>query len=424
MLAGTWSIGRAGEPETVRDRLWVWAHEAGVYTGQFGLHGRSRITPAEGAAPLGLRNMIFVRYEGKPSPPFERHAAPLRGLDHLVWSMTGAGGMTSEAERGEVLALAAGMRNLSGVILDDFFQIDTARSPEWLAANGVAFPVTLALTFPRPLAPDELELVQSNWPTGDYRRGNFAVDLAADDAGWQKTAQGRMPNAGGSKQSVRLPGRPARGLRLRILNSQDARGAMSCGLSALRLRSGGKDLPLEGIDVQASSEYPGHPARAVLGDMSGPAPAALSVAQLRDLRRGLDIGGRRLAIWVTLYTHQLTPAIRPHLDLCDVITFWTWQAKDLENLETNLAMLKTLAPGKAVVLGCYMWDFGAKQPMPIRAMRRQCELGLRWLKEGRIRGLIFLGTPICDLDLEAVAWTRKWIKDVTDRPLPAGGDHR
>ena len=47
MLVGTCSIGPAAEPEMVRDRLWVWAHEAGVYTGQFGLHGQSRMTPAE-----------------------------------------------------------------------------------------------------------------------------------------------------------------------------------------------------------------------------------------------------------------------------------------------------------------------------------------------------------------------------------------
>ena len=365
--------------------------------------------------------MIFVRYEGKPTPPYEPYAAPLRGLDHLLWSMTGAGGATSAAEREQVVALAARMPNLSGVILDDFFQIDTARSSEWLAANGVAFPVRLTLTFPRPLAPDELELTQSNWQTGDYRSGSFAVDLAADDDDWQEAALGRMPKAGGSKQSVRLSGRPFRRLRLRILNSQDARGALSCGLGPLRLRSGGKDLSPEGIEVRASSEYPGHPARAVLGDMSGPARAALSIAQLRDVRRRLELGDRRLALWVTLYTHQLTPVIRPHLDLCDVITLWTWRAEDLGNLEANLAKLESLAPGKAIAPGCYMWDFRAKRAMPIKAMRRQCELGLRWLEAGRISGLIFLGTPICDLDLETVAWTRHWIKDVGDRPLPAGG---
>jgi hypothetical protein len=56
-----------------------------------------------------------------------------------------------------------------------------------------------------------------------------------------------------------------------------------------------------------------------------------------------------------------------------------------------------------------MWDYGAKQPMPVETMKRQCETGLRWLKAGRIDGMIFLASCICDLDLPAVEWTREWI---------------
>ena len=56
-----------------------------------------------------------------------------------------------------------------------------------------------------------------------------------------------------------------------------------------------------------------------------------------------------------------------------------------------------------------MWDYGAKQPMSLRAMEQQCSLGLRWLQEGRIEGMIFLAACICDLNLEAVEWTRRWI---------------
>ena len=78
--------------------------------------GQGRRPPRPGA-PQDL-----VRYAGRPSAAdSSRYAASLRGLDHLVGSMTGAGGTTSEAERTQVLALSARMPNLSGVILDDFF---------------------------------------------------------------------------------------------------------------------------------------------------------------------------------------------------------------------------------------------------------------------------------------------------------------
>lgn len=39
--------------------------------------------------------------------------------------------------------------------------------------------------------------------------------------------------------------------------------------------------------------------------------------------------------------------------------------------------------------------------------------------KGRIEGVIFLATNICDLDLETVIWTRRWIAEVGDRPLAA-----
>jgi hypothetical protein len=38
--------------------------------------------------------------------------------------------------------------------------------------------------------------------------------------------------------------------------------------------------------------------------------------------------------------------------------------------------------------------------------------GLQWLQEGRIEGMIFLASCICDLGLETVEWSRQWIQKV------------
>ena len=77
-----------------------------------------------------------------------------------------------------------------------------------------------------------------------------------------------------------------------------------------------------------------------------------------------------------------------------------------------------MAPGQRRVLGCYMYDYGAGQEMPVALMAKQCELGLKWLREGRIEGMIFLASCIGDLGLAAVEWTRQWIASVGDKPLP------
>jgi hypothetical protein len=143
----------------------------------------------------------------------------------------------------------------------------------------------------------------------------------------------------------------------------------------------------------------------------------LSVEQLEQIRKQLARGDRRLDLWVVLYAHQLALPVRQHLDLCDKVCFWTWRAEELADLERNLSALEERAPSCAKVLGCYMWDYGNKRPMPVEAMERQCATGLRWLREGRIEGMIFLASCICDLGLESVEWTREWIARVGDERL-------
>jgi hypothetical protein len=132
---------------------------------------------------------------------------------------------------------------------------------------------------------------------------------------------------------------------------------------------------------------------------------------MRHLRGRLDAGVPRLDAWVVLYAHEFDQEerLRPHLDLCDVVTLWTWNAAELTRLEHNFERFERIVGAKRRVLGCYLWDYGAKQPMPLEMMKHQCELGRRWLEEGRIEGMIFLASCICDVGLGAVEWTRGWI---------------
>jgi hypothetical protein len=138
----------------------------------------------------------------------------------------------------------------------------------------------------------------------------------------------------------------------------------------------------------------------------------LTLEQVRDLRNRLvSIGNPD--IWVVVYDHQLDQPIGQYLYLCDKATLWTWEGKNLESLEQNFEKLEKIAPPQCGrLLGCYMWDYGGKRPMPMDLMKRQCEAGLRWLKEGRIEGIIFLASSICDLELETVEWVRHWISEV------------
>jgi len=138
----------------------------------------------------------------------------------------------------------------------------------------------------------------------------------------------------------------------------------------------------------------------------------LSPAQLGELRKQLVIAGLKRDLYVVLYTHQVKLPVQEHLKFCDKVTFWTWNSKDLKDLEANFERLEKLAPDHGKLLGCYLWDYGAKAPMPLDRMKRQCELALGWLRQKRLEGIILLGNTCCDLELESVEWARQWIAQV------------
>jgi len=145
--------------------------------------------------------------------------------------------------------------------------------------------------------------------------------------------------------------------------------------------------------------------------------AQLTVEELAQIRRQLKEINKGFEIFATLYVTQLDLPIRDYLDLIDVITLWTGRPADLENLESNLKKVEAAVPKARKMLGCYVVDYGRKEGIPVPSMQLQCETGLRWLKERRIEGMIFLGNTTMDLGFESVEWTRQWIEKVGSTKL-------
>ncbi|MDA0841011.1 MAG: hypothetical protein O3B01_27905 [Planctomycetota bacterium] len=152
-------------------------------------------------------------------------------------------------------------------------------------------------------------------------------------------------------------------------------------------------------------------------DANGRVVGRYSVNELKEFARALHDARRPLGLWNVLYEHHLEKEIVPYYEQCDVITFWTWKARDLPKLEERLSKAKELLPAQRFVLGCYAWDFGAGQPMALDVFKRQCELGLKWLREGKVEGLIFLATCIFDLEIDTVEWLRGWIAGIGDESI-------
>ena len=262
-------------PNSVRDRLWIWGNEPKNQDASWNLPGISRMTAVEGALYLGVPNVVMVSHAGLPAPPLDRDAIAMRPLKRVVWSIVHSGGVTSGEETEHIFDIAARFPNFTGFILDDFFR-------------------------------------------------------RKEDGSWE---------------------------------------------------------------------------------------ASLTLDELRAIRERLTLPDRTLDLWAVHYTHQFDLPVEQHLALCDKLHFWTWHAAELPDLEDNFARLEQLCPDMPKVQGLYMWDFGERQPMPVDMMQHQCELGLKWLQEGRIEGMAFIASCVADLELDAVEWTREWIADVADSPI-------
>lgn len=146
--------------------------------------------------------------------------------------------------------------------------------------------------------------------------------------------------------------------------------------------------------------------------------ASMSVDEVRAIRERMIVNGRQLELGVVVYSKdKFDERMLPYLELCDAVSLWFWSSDELENLEKDFARLHGIAPRKRIQMGCYMWDYGVRNPMALDRLERQCNQGLRWLKEKRIADMIFRGAHLCGQGLEAVEWTRNWIAETGDELL-------
>lgn len=140
-----------------------------------------------------------------------------------------------------------------------------------------------------------------------------------------------------------------------------------------------------------------------------PAPAALSMDEMKQLHEETLAYERRLDLAIVLYTAQLCPGIKPVMKHVDVVSLWIWSGSDIQKIEANFKKYRSLVPDKPTLLGIYMWDFGGKKELSVDFMAKQLDYAYKLYKEGQIEGLIFHCTPLCNKGLAAVDYARQWI---------------
>lgn len=155
----------------------------------------------------------------------------------------------------------------------------------------------------------------------------------------------------------------------------------------------------------------------VINESTGLSESYMSLERLKALKNDIRTLKRQPQLTAVLYTNQLSTGIKEHISYFDRVSLWTWQANDLSILEDNFRKYREFIPDKPTLLGIYMWDFGNLTTISLEQMKRQLDFAHELLITGAVEGLIFHCTPLCDMDLEAVHYSRKWIEEHGDEKI-------
>ena len=136
---------------------------------------------------------------------------------------------------------------------------------------------------------------------------------------------------------------------------------------------------------------------------------------IRDIVHLLGDRHGPIRTWGVLYTMNYDREnIDAYIHELDGISLWTWHAKDIPDMERNVAVCEERYPGKPILLGLYMYDYGEGRRMPLDLMEQQCQTALKLAHEGRIEGIVFLSITN---DGDAVGWTADWIRRVNGQEV-------
>lgn len=153
----------------------------------------------------------------------------------------------------------------------------------------------------------------------------------------------------------------------------------------------------------------------IFDDFWGNGKPVLSMEEMEAIRARATF--LDLDLWSVCYVRELFALdIKPYLRLFDKHILWTWDPFHLASIEDKLDRFERLVDAR--YMGVYLWDYSRGRPMPLALLQKQCQEGLRRMKQNALQGMVFLATCICDLDIEAVHWVRSWIADVGDQFLP------
>ncbi len=115
--------------------------------------------------------------------------------------------------------------------------------------------------------------------------------------------------------------------------------------------------------------------------------------RFRDVNAALKKHRKNMTLAGVIYTHEFDKydfsGVLPHFD---VVNLWFWSKHELLELDSKIAQCRQLFPGKPILLGCFIHDYGLTDlgNAPV-LLNYQLSRAAQHLHDGAIAGVVILG---------------------------------
>ncbi len=138
----------------------------------------------------------------------------------------------------------------------------------------------------------------------------------------------------------------------------------------------------------------------IIDDLIGNYGYTISRAEVKEIAAALKRHNAKLQLYAVVYVHELDlEATRILQPLIDGVNLWVWAKQDLPDLDLAIEKCRRVFPGKPIMLGAFMHDYGACElGMPPKLLDYQLRKARDYLAAGKIHDLVILG------DREIAKW--------------------
>lgn len=129
--------------------------------------------------------------------------------------------------------------------------------------------------------------------------------------------------------------------------------------------------------------------------------------KLAAIYRALKSRNPLLQLYAVAYTFELEKDFSGHLPYIDAVNLWVWRKHELADLDQGIERCAAVFPGKPVILGIFMHDYGSSETaIPLSLLEYNFTKARQYLSEGKIEGVVVLG----DREIAKHPVQAQWIK--------------